>query len=200
VTSLATTAIDFWLYGVPETYLIDRSGTVRWSGLALTEDISASRAQADVQVLREPKPPVVLLCAFLAPRPRGERSAELLPDRAQAQRAEALVTNSAGLVLPERESRGIQRRLAATSAASSARHRDWRQRTAGTDGMGARYGDFVRLRPPFNTVVTLALWAAPGTRSGRHQRGVIGAATAGKSQPEPLSEAERQRLAICLKS
>jgi cytochrome c biogenesis protein CcmG/thiol:disulfide interchange protein DsbE len=34
------TAIDFGLYGVPESYVIDRSGTVRWRWAGgLTEDI-----------------------------------------------------------------------------------------------------------------------------------------------------------------
>jgi len=66
-----------------------------------------------------------------------------------------------------------------------------------TDWMVARYGDFIRLRPPVD-LETLLLWGAP----------VIALAVAGGAvaigwrrrarAPEPLSSAERRRLADLL--
>ncbi len=60
--------------------------------------------------------------------------------------------------------------------------------------MVARYGDFVRLRPPFNAVTAL-LWLSPVLA-------VAAGAGAGRAGPAParppaapLSEAERARLA-----
>ncbi len=60
--------------------------------------------------------------------------------------------------------------------------------------MVARYGDFIRLRPPFSAL-TFPLWAAPVLAIG------IGAAAVALGRrrqpvpPAPLSEAERQKLA-----
>jgi cytochrome c-type biogenesis protein CcmH len=63
------------------------------------------------------------------------------------------------------------------------------------DWMVARYGDFVRLRPPFNAM-TAVLWGSPVLAL------LVGGAAAwlgwrhkGGSPPPPLSEAERLRLA-----
>jgi cytochrome c-type biogenesis protein CcmH len=63
-----------------------------------------------------------------------------------------------------------------------------------TAWMVARYGDFVRLSPPFNAVTAL-LWLSPvvAVLAG------LGFAWAGRrnriAPPAPLTEAERQRLA-----
>ena len=65
--------------------------------------------------------------------------------------------------------------------------------------MVARYGNFVRLRPPFNAM-TLVLWGAPAHRAaGRHSAAAHRTAQA-PAAPAPLSDAERQRLADLLKS
>ncbi|HET6196207.1 MAG TPA: cytochrome c-type biogenesis protein, partial [Acetobacteraceae bacterium] len=87
--------------------------------------------------------------------------AELLPDRAQEQRAEALGHQLRCLV--------CQNESVEESNADLARdlRRIIRERVAAgdsdqqvTDWMVARYGNFVRLRPPFNAT-TLMLWGAP---------------------------------------
>lgn len=61
------------------------------------------------------------------------------------------------------------------------------------DWMVARYGDFIRLRPPFSAL-TLLLWGAPVVAVGIG----AGAVLLGRRRPvppAPLTEAERQRLA-----
>ena len=125
--------------------------------------------------------------------------AELLADRAQEQRAEALGHQLRCLV--------CQNESVEESNADLARdlRRIIRQRvTAGDsdpqviDWMVARYGDFVRLRPPFNTM-TIVLWGAPGIAL------VIGAVAAIAARrrrlvaPSPLTDDERRRLADLLK-
>jgi cytochrome c-type biogenesis protein CcmH len=144
---------------------------------------------------------VVLFCAFLAaPALAVSDPAELLPDRAQEQRAEALGHQLRCLV--------CQNESVEESNADLARdlRRIIRERIVTgdsdrqvTDWMVARYGDFVRLRPPFNAV-TLALWGAPGIAL---LTGITAALIARRRRPvppAPLSDAERQRLADLLKS
>jgi cytochrome c-type biogenesis protein CcmH len=126
--------------------------------------------------------------------------AELLPDRAQEQRAEALGHQLRCLV--------CQNESVEESNADLARdlRRIIRERVAAgdsdqqvTDWMVARYGNFVRLRPPFNAT-TLMLWGAPALAL---LTGVAAAAIARRRRPDPpapLSDAERQRLADLLKS
>jgi cytochrome c-type biogenesis protein CcmH len=62
------------------------------------------------------------------------------------------------------------------------------------DWMVARYGDFIRLRPPFSAL-TVLLWGAPVVAVGVG----AGAVWLGRRRrpvpPAPLTEAERQRLA-----
>ena len=67
------------------------------------------------------------------------------------------------------------------------------------DWMVARYGNFVRLRPPFN-VTTFALWGAPGIALLAGIGAVLIARRRRPAAPAPLSDAERQRLADLLKS
>jgi len=59
--------------------------------------------------------------------------------------------------------------------------------------MTARYGDFIRLRPPFEAR-TLALWGAPVIALGVGGAVVLLASRRRPSAPPPLSAAERQRL------
>ena len=67
------------------------------------------------------------------------------------------------------------------------------------DWMVARYGNFVRLRPPFNAM-TLVLWGAPGIALLVGGAAVVVARSRRPAAPEPLTEAERRRLADLLKS
>ena len=61
------------------------------------------------------------------------------------------------------------------------------------DWMVARYGDFIRLRPPFSAL-TLVLWAAPLLAVGIGAAAVLLGRRRRPEPPAPLSEAERQRL------
>ena len=68
-----------------------------------------------------------------------------------------------------------------------------------TDWMVARYGNFVRLRPPFNAM-TVGLWGAPGIALLAGIAAALIARRRRPGPPAPLSDAERQRLADLLKS
>jgi len=61
------------------------------------------------------------------------------------------------------------------------------------DWMTARYGDFIRLRPPVEAR-TLALWGAPIIALGVGGAVVLLACRRRPSAPPPLSAAEQQRL------
>ena len=143
---------------------------------------------------------VVMLAALLAqPAFAVSDPAELLPDRRQEQRAETLGHQLRCLV--------CQNESVEESNADLARdlRRIIRQRiTAGdsdqqvVDWMVARYGNFVRLRPPFNAM-TFALWGAPGIAVLVGIAIALMAARRRPRPPEPLTEAERRRLADLLK-
>jgi len=64
--------------------------------------------------------------------------------------------------------------------------------------MTARYGDFVRLKPPFNALTAL-LWAAPGLALLAGGAIVVLARRRQSSPPPPLSEDERRRLSELFK-
>jgi cytochrome c-type biogenesis protein CcmH len=66
------------------------------------------------------------------------------------------------------------------------------------DWMVARYGDFVRLRPPFDAV-TLLLWAAPALALLVGFGAVLLARRRRAVPPAPLSPEERRRLGDLLK-
>ncbi len=144
---------------------------------------------------------IVLLCALLAsPAFAVSDPAELLPDRTQEQRAEALGHQLRCLV--------CQNESVEESNADLARdlRRIIRQRVmAGdsdqqvTDWMVVRYGNFVRLRPPFNAM-TLGLWGAPAIALLAGIAAAMIARRRRPAAPEPLTEAERRRLADLLKS
>jgi cytochrome c-type biogenesis protein CcmH len=144
----------------------------------------------------------VLLFASLLAGPAFAVSdpAELLPDRQQEQRAETLGHQLRCLV--------CQNESVEESNADLARdlRRIIRQRIVSgdsdqqvTDWMVARYGDFVRLRPPFNAM-TFVLWGAPGLAVLAGIAAVLVARRRRPAPPEPLNEAERRRLADLLKS
>jgi cytochrome c-type biogenesis protein CcmH len=126
--------------------------------------------------------------------------AELLPDRAQELRAEAIGHQLRCLV--------CQNESVEESNADLARdlRRIIRERVVAGDSdrqvmdwMVARYGDFVRLRPPFNAL-TLALWGAPAIALLAGASAAVLARRRRPAQPPPLTEAERRRLADLLKS
>jgi len=126
--------------------------------------------------------------------------AELLPDRAQELRAEAIGDQLRCLVCQNesieqsdadlaRDLRHIIRQHVVTGE-SDQQIVDW---------MVARYGNFVRLRPPLDAM-TLLLWGAPGIAVFVGLAAVVVAWRRRPAEPLPLSEAERERLADLLKS
>lgn len=126
--------------------------------------------------------------------------AELLPDRQQEQRAEALGHQLRCLV--------CQNESVEESNADLARdlRRIIRQRIVAGDSdpqvidwMVARYGNFVRLRPPFNAM-TFLLWGAPAIAVVGGLVTVVFARIRRPAPPAPLTEAERRRLADLLGS
>ncbi|HET6184920.1 MAG TPA: cytochrome c-type biogenesis protein [Acetobacteraceae bacterium] len=141
---------------------------------------------------------LVLLLLALAPAARAVSDpAEMLPNPAEERRAEALGEQLRCLVcqnesieqsdadLAKDLRRIIRQRIAAGE--SDRQIMDW---------MVARYGNFVRLDPPFDAM-TLVLWGAPVLALG----GGLGVALllrrrgpAPPPQP-PLTDAERMRLA-----
>ena len=126
--------------------------------------------------------------------------AELLPDRTQELRAEALGHQLRCLV--------CQNESVEESNADLARdlRRIIRQRVVAGDSdqqvidwMVARYGNFVRLRPPFNAM-TVMLWGAPAIALLAGVATALIAARRRPVAPAPLTDAERRRLADLLKS
>lgn len=147
------------------------------------------------------KPLAALLLALLLAAPARAVSdpGEMLPDARGEQRAEALGQQLRCLV--------CQNESIEDSEAPLARdlRRIIRQRIAAGDSdrqvmdwMTQRYGDFVRLRPPFDAL-TLVLWGAPGIALLVGTGAVLIALRRHRSAPAPLSEGERQRLADLLK-
>jgi cytochrome c-type biogenesis protein CcmH len=159
---------------------------------------------------RTPRPPrsatvrlasAVLLCSVIAlPAHAVSDPAELLPNRAQELRAEAIGDQLRCLV--------CQNESIEQSDADLARdlRRIIRQRVVAGDGdqqiidwMVARYGNFVRLRPPLDAM-TLLLWGAPGIALLAGLAAAVIAWRRRPAEPAPLSDDERERLANLLKS
>jgi cytochrome c-type biogenesis protein CcmH len=143
----------------------------------------------------------VLFCFLIAaPAFAVSDPAELLADPAQEQRAEALGHQLRCLVC---QNESVEESNA--DLARDLRHIIRQRVVAGDsdrqviDWMVARYGDFVRLRPPFNAM-TLALWGAPLIAVLGGLAAALIARRRRPPDPAPLSDAERQRLADLLKS
>ena len=124
---------------------------------------------------------------------------EMLPDRAQEQRAEAIGHQLRCLVCQNesveeseadlaRDLRGIIRERV-VAGDTNAQVIDW---------MVARYGDFVRLTPPF-VWATLLLWAAPVLALMVAAVAVVLTRRRIAAAPPPLSADEQRRLAELLK-
>ncbi len=123
---------------------------------------------------------------------------EMLPNPAQERRAEALGDQLRCLV--------CQNESIEQSDADLAKdlRRIIRQRIAAGESdrqvigwMVARYGDFIRLSPPFDAMTTL-LWGAPMIAVAVGAGAALLARRRPNAPPPPLSEAERQRLAELL--
>ena len=121
--------------------------------------------------------------------------AEMLPNPAQEARAERIGSQLRCLV--------CQNESIEDSGADLARDLRGivRQRVVAGDSDGqviawmvARYGDFVRLRPPFN-VVTALLWLSPLLAVGAGLTLALLGRRSRVATPAPLSDAERSRLA-----
>ena len=141
------------------------------------------------------KPLAFVLALLLAvPAFAVSDPAELLPNPQQERRAEAIGQQLRCLV--------CQNESVEDSNADLARdlRRIVRQRVVAGDSnqqvidwMVARYGDFVRLRPPFNAV-TVLLWGAPLIALALGTGIVLFARRRRPAPPAPLSDAERHRL------
>jgi cytochrome c-type biogenesis protein CcmH len=123
---------------------------------------------------------------------------EMLPNPAQERRAEALGDQLRCLV--------CQNESVEQSDADLAKdlRRIIRQRIVAGDSdrqvirwMVARYGDFIRLSPPFDAMTAL-LWGAPVIAVAAGAGAALLARRRPPPPPTPLSEAERQRLAELL--
>ena len=142
----------------------------------------------------------VLFCILLAaPAFAVSDPAELLADPAQEQRAEALGHQLRCLVC---QNESVEESNA--DLARDLRHIIRQRVVAGDsdrqviDWMVARYGNFVRLRPPFNAM-TLLLWGAPGLALLAGITAVWLARSRRPAPPAPLTEAESRQLADLLK-
>jgi cytochrome c-type biogenesis protein CcmH len=119
--------------------------------------------------------------------------AEMLPNQAQEQRAETIGRQLRCLVCQNEDiedsgadlARDLRRIVREQVAAGKSDQQV-------TDWMVARYGNFVRLRPPFDAF-TLALWGMPviALLAGF---GIALLARRPRSAPPPLSEAEQARI------
>jgi cytochrome c-type biogenesis protein CcmH len=142
--------------------------------------------------------PVLLLAA--APANAVSDPGELLPDRQQELRAEAIGHQLRCLVC---QNESVEESNA--DLARDLRHIIRQRVVAGdtdqqvTAWMVARYGNFVRLRPPFNAE-TFVLWTAPGLALLAGIGTVLIARRRRPGPPEPLTEAEQRRVADLMKS
>ena len=138
-----------------------------------------------------------LLALFLVTGPAHAISdpAEMMRDPAQETRAEKIGSQLRCLV--------CQNESIEDSGADLAKDLRGivRQRVAAGDSdnqviawMVARYGDFVRLRPPFNAVTAL-LWLSPILFVAFGAGMVMLGRRSRVAQPTPLSDAERARVA-----
>jgi cytochrome c-type biogenesis protein CcmH len=142
---------------------------------------------------------LMLLLALPVAAGAVSNPSEMLPDRTQEQRAEAIGHQLRCLVCQNesveeseadlaRDLRGIIRERV-VAGDTNAQVIDW---------MVARYGDFVRLTPPF-VWATLLLWAAPVLALMVAAVAVVLTRRRIAAAPPPLSADEQRRLAELLK-
>ncbi len=135
-----------------------------------------------------------VLLALASPAHAVSSPAELMPDPTQESRAEAIGHQLRCMV--------CQNESVEESDADLARdfRRIIRTRVAAGDNdatiiawMTARYGDFIRLKPPFNAL-TAALWGAPALALLVGAGAVVLARRRRPAAPASLSDEERRRL------
>ena len=121
--------------------------------------------------------------------------AEMLPDPAQETRAEnvgrplrCLVCQHESIEARNADLARDLRRIVRTPLAAGAAD------SQATEWVVARYGDFVRLRPPMNAATAL-LWASPVLAVGVGLGFALLSRRRPPALPAPLTEAERSRLA-----
>jgi cytochrome c-type biogenesis protein CcmH len=141
----------------------------------------------------------LLLLPLATPALAVSNPAEMLPDRPQELRAEAIGHELRCLVCQNESvedsdadlARDLRRIIRTRVAAGDSDQQviDW---------MVARYGDFVRLKPPFDAQ-TVVLWLAPLLALGVGAGAVILSRRRAVAPPAPLSADERRRLAKLIK-
>jgi cytochrome c-type biogenesis protein CcmH len=138
---------------------------------------------------------LALLLASTIPALAVDNPREMLPDPAQEIRAEAIGQELRCLV--------CQNESIEDSGADLARdlRKIVRNRVAAGDSnqqvvawMVARYGDFVRLKPPFDAQ-TLLLWGSPVLALAAGAVAVAATRRRPAAAPAPLTDEERRRLA-----
>ena len=151
-------------------------------------------------MIRRASPILMMLCLLLAPVAglAVSNPAEMLPNPAQETRAEAIGAQLRCLVCQnesiEDSGADLARDLRHVVRVHVAQGESNQQIIA---WMVERYGNFIRLRPPFNAV-TLLLWAMPLLALGL---GAMAAGSAWRTRrvaPPPLTESEQRRLADLL--
>ena len=138
---------------------------------------------------------LAILLLLAGPAAAISDPAEMLPDPAQEARAENVGRQLRCLVCQNESiedsnadlARDLRRMVRAriVSGDTDAQATDW---------LVARYGDFVRLRPPVNAV-TAVLWASPVLAVLAGLGFVLMARRRAVVAPAPLTDAERIRLA-----
>jgi cytochrome c-type biogenesis protein CcmH len=141
---------------------------------------------------------LAFLLVFIAPAYAVSDPSEMLANPTLERRAEA-IGNQLRCVVCQNES--IEQSDA--DLAKDLRHIIRQQVVAGqsdqqiTAWMVSRYGDFIRLRPPFE-LMTLMLWGAPVIALGVGATAVWLARRRQPPPPAPLSRSEQQRVADLL--
>jgi len=138
---------------------------------------------------------LLLLLLLAAPAWAISDPAEMLPNPAQEARAEQVGRQLRCLVCQNESiedsnadlAKDLRRLVRARIAAG-----DTDQQA--TDWLVARYGDFVRLRPPVN-LMTAALWGSPVIAVAAGLGAALAFSRHRPAPPPPLTEAERARLA-----
>ena len=125
--------------------------------------------------------------------------AEMLPDRGQELRSEAIGGQLRCLVCQNQSiedsnadlARDLRKIVRSRVAAGDSDRQviDW---------VVARYGDFVRLRPPFRPLTWL-LWFSPALALGAGAIAVLVSRRRRTAGPPPLTDAEREKLADLLR-
>jgi cytochrome c-type biogenesis protein CcmH len=138
---------------------------------------------------------VLLLLLFAAPALAVSNPSEMLPDPAAEARAENIGRQLRCMVCQNESVEESEADLARDfRRIIRERVRDGESDRQIMDWMVARYGDFIRLRPPFSAL-TLFLWGAPVLAVGIGAGAVLLGRRRMAAPPVPLSEAEQQKLA-----